>query len=571
MMIFPLITQNEGVGTGERDMNAMPNRPSMACRFLLPVLALLIAASPVSAKDSGFVPLQPLSSAQVGAPEMARTNAGYAEQSGLSAMSDEEMAAVSGQALFQTQKIVGDGSQAGGTSGYTFYRVGLDAELDLNMNIENLELGRTGPDNWPANPFDVGAGYPYGSYTPNVDLWGKNLALGCTADGAGNCVDSSVATQLKPLNLLRPYFEFAIKNDGTKTQREVIGIRLGAENIEGPMSFGQMRAFSGYLTATASLTFEPMTDVAGTCGAYESGAGTTTSGPFGGCPRSSDPNTADGLGNTGANIWSGSETCNGGCDFEGSNWISMTADPNTQYSVEHVLSPSYNGNRGALGLDNDEVCSLGLCAQLAATTVDIASASSPVLDAAAHGKRLTQALVLYPRLGDLVDTAVNGLTINQCNGNRWNDGLACTGGSWFPGLIRGPAGDLFKEQICAGLGITNCTQQNLNETPIPYNLTNFHQVDVNTNALGLSFQREAVRYPGYALATNNGTANPSDDLGEAVMQQGWSLYLPNAFFLPVSEPTAVFTNNIANGSAGRGDLVALDPAYDNCWGSATFC
>lgn len=476
-------------------------------------------------------------------------------QAALQGLSDQELAGVTGQALFQANEIVGDGTKAGGSTGFNFFRVGLDATLDLNMNVGELELGRTGPG------------------ATEVDLWAENVAFGCVANSAGVCTDSASAgagAYLRPFSLLRPYLEFAIENESSPTQRQVVGVRLGAENATGPLSFGMMKVFSGYLTATAQLTMEAMTDVAATCAAHESGAGTTTSGPYGGCPGFSDINYPDGLGNTGANIFSGTETCNDECNFQSGNYISMTANSNTIYSIEYLLSDAYDGSKGGtLGMANAEVCSVGLCAQFAATTVNIGTAQSGILNVAAAGKRLTQADVLQPGLGTLIDQAVSTLDLHTCNGNRWNDGSACTFGGWFPDLIRGPAGDNFKQQICDGLGYTTCNNTTLNNTALPFNLDNFHSVEMNTPLLGLSFQSKSLRYPGYALA--QGAVTDPGYIPEAIMQAGWTLYLPDAFFLAVSEPTGVFTNNIASGAAGQGDLVGLDPVFDNCWGSATFC
>lgn len=453
-----------------------------------------------------------------------------AAAAGMQALEDEEMRDVTGQALFLADKIVGTGALGTGTAGISFYRAGLDANLGMNLNIKNLELGRTGPGN-------------------AVDLWAENVAFGCVANSSGVCVSSTsgTGTQLKPVMLTRPYLEFAVKNDGSPTQREIIGVRLGAENINGPLSFGMMKVFSGYLTASAQLTMEGMTDVAASCG---SDALTNWTPATGGCGGS----FGGGLQGTGANFFSGSEVVN-------SSNITVNSTQ-AQYTVTHLLSSSYTGTRGSLGLENVNVCSL-LCAELAEITTNFSTRSTPLLTAAANGMRLTQAQVLQPGLGTLVDNVTSTLTINQCLAGA----LVCTGADWIPALMRGPVATMLKQQIAAGLGLPDTTNNTLNNTPLGYNLTNFHQVDVNSSNIGLSFQRETVRYPGYALAQGSGPTY----IAPADMQKGWTFYLPNAFTLNVSEPAGVFTNNIASGAAGAGNLVALDPVYDNCWGAATFC
>ena len=50
-------------------------------------------------------------------------------------MRDAELSDVSGQALMQMGKTE--------TGGLAFYKAGLDAEVELNMNIEKLQLGCT--------------------------------------------------------------------------------------------------------------------------------------------------------------------------------------------------------------------------------------------------------------------------------------------------------------------------------------------------------------------------------------------------------------------------------------------
>lgn len=499
-------------------------RQALLALTLLSLPLLSSAAS--NLREMGFEPLtdMPAPTAEQIAALERYDGAQTASMMGMAEMEDSQLSDVTGQALFVSERIVGTGTVATGTTGLSFYRVGLDATLDLNMNVGTLELGRTG----------AGA--------TEVDLLADNVAFGCTANASNVCVPSGSGTQLKPVRLTRPYFEFAIANDGTAS-REVVGIRLGGENISGPLSFGMMHVFSGYLTATARLTMEGMTDVAASCGTDALNGSPTYSAPYsGGCPGS----YGGGLAGTGANFFSGTH------NTTNTDVITVNATQ-AQYTVTHLLSGAYNGTRGSLGLDNAEICSLSLCAQMAEVTVDFSTRSSPILNVAANGMRLTQANVLNPGLGTLVDQVTDTLTINQCLAGA----LVCTGADWIPALIRGPAADAFKAQICTGLSISPCNNTTLNTTPLPFNLSNFHQVEVNSSNLGLSFQRQALRYPGYAAA--------------ATMGAGWTFYLPDAFFLGVSEPAGVFTNNIASGAAGQGDLVGLDPVFDNCWGTATFC
>ena len=163
-------------------------------------------------------------------------------------MKDSELSAVSGQALLQMNKTPG----AGSSSDVTFYKAGLDAELELNLNIEKLQLGCT-------------AGAINGQYC-DIDIDRVSLS------GRNWSTDRPESSAL----LTRPFFEFAIKNDQTATLREVMGIRLSAENAFGMMTFGDqtegmseansnngINSLSGYMeigsaTGVAQTTSRPM-------------------------------------------------------------------------------------------------------------------------------------------------------------------------------------------------------------------------------------------------------------------------------------------------------------------------
>ena len=55
-------------------------------------------------------------------------------------LNDADLSGVTGQALFVADKIVGP---AGGSTfdDFTYYRVGFDAELGVNANIDSMKLG----------------------------------------------------------------------------------------------------------------------------------------------------------------------------------------------------------------------------------------------------------------------------------------------------------------------------------------------------------------------------------------------------------------------------------------------
>lgn len=401
---------------------------------------------------------------------------------GLQSLDDDQLSGVSGQALFMSQKEV--------SGSYTYYKMGLDAQLDINANIAELKLGETS---------GAGAG---------IDLWAKNLALGCVANASNVCVnsDTGTGTKLKPFTLLRPFIQVATKGANAAT-REVVGIRLGAQNAVGPMSIGNFEVFSGYLTATANIEMQEQgkgrnpDDIAVTCG--------PSTGP---CPGT--------LGGDGRNTF------------------------------------GLNEPLRSLGLDNDQACVLAICAAFNTLTVSYNGVNRTNLPVVMNGRRQTQALISNILLSDAVDTLSDSINIVRSSG-ALGAGLI----NAIKGLIIGQVKTKIKNQLAASLGVPLNNNAALNAYQMPFNAQNLHSADVNSNLFGLSFQKEAgVQYPGYAVA----------------MQKGWSMYLPNAFTLGVSQPTTQFVSNIQSGAAAAGNVIPLPDAgggrvYDNCWGTTTFC
>lgn len=185
--------------------------------------------------------------------------------SAMVSLNDDQLSNVTGQALMQMNKEF--------ANGFTFYTAGLDAVLELNMNVEKLQLGCGGIN---------GAG---------CDLDIDMFSLGCITNASGNCislnpqpstnqrngairdcgavcggtpdeVDLSQQLGMKDFEIQRPFFQFAIKNDQSKTLREVVGIRLGGENVNGPLGFGSLNSFSGLMSASSQLTMQGESGIA---------------------------------------------------------------------------------------------------------------------------------------------------------------------------------------------------------------------------------------------------------------------------------------------------------------------
>lgn len=147
---------------------------------------------------------------------------------GLVSMSDEELSATQGQALISMAYTAptGDGTGAGNTTNYLnygYYKLGLEAKMELNANIRSLQLGCGGTN---------GVG--------NCDIDIENLALSGPADSVaadGTPIWTKGRANTSAL-LTNPFLEFAIKNPTSASTREVVGFRLSAEDILGHLSAG---------------------------------------------------------------------------------------------------------------------------------------------------------------------------------------------------------------------------------------------------------------------------------------------------------------------------------------------
>lgn len=138
----------------------------------------------------------------------------------LQELADDSLADISGQALFLADKIAGNltGSDSLSTP-FTYYRIGIDGNLEMNMNINKLQLGCGGfNEGIAANACDLDADF--------MSLSGTTNSGGPTSDFV----------------MQRPYMEIAIKNDGDKTRREVVGVKIGAQLASGLMSIGRTYA-----------------------------------------------------------------------------------------------------------------------------------------------------------------------------------------------------------------------------------------------------------------------------------------------------------------------------------------
>ncbi|ENU08169.1 MULTISPECIES: hypothetical protein [Acinetobacter] len=156
-------------------------------------------------------------------------------------MSDSELSATRGQALMSMSYIAPTDSAnleklRDSNSNVGFYKLGLDADLELNANIKKLQLGCGGANGAGACDIDI-----------------DNLSL----SGLSDTNDGRASSSAK---LTNPFIEFAIKNPNSASTREVAGVRLSAESIQGLLTFGSentatkngINSFSGYMVTQAT-------------------------------------------------------------------------------------------------------------------------------------------------------------------------------------------------------------------------------------------------------------------------------------------------------------------------------
>lgn len=178
-------------------------------------------------------------------------------QAELVGLDDDTLSEVTGQlgSLFLADHIgpneltgLPQGNDAG-TANFDFYRMGLDVKMDFNLNIAKFQLGCGGVND-------------YLTATPACDLDIDYLGfMGISASNDRPAYDAARADangKFGPesaFQLTRPYMELAIKNDSSRTLREVAGIKLGAQRINGAIRMG--RDYTGLgsgLGQEASLT-----------------------------------------------------------------------------------------------------------------------------------------------------------------------------------------------------------------------------------------------------------------------------------------------------------------------------
>lgn len=442
----------------------------------------------------------------------------------LQPMSDDELQAEVGQALFSLNYTAPTGTGTGATTtDYGFYALGIQATLEINANIKTLNLGCDGA-----------------SGTGTCDIKASEVSFGCITNSSNVCIpvsgtntntgvsSTAARTGMRDFILTNPFLQIAIRNPNSASTREVVGVRLGAERSQGPISFGNLETFSGYLNGVANIELQGQGRVSNSDNTIR------------------DPRNPDNV----------SVTCNdgypGGCDAFGIG-RSFNGTPGANQFADY--GPSFN-------LNNQCATVLGICSKYfdqLKVGFDAVQKSGRPLSVA--GRRQTQAFISNLNLGNGTHTIngvsevgaaraiVNTLAITEAQGV-----LGAGFINAVLGALRNQIADKITEDLANGLGTTPAALDN-NTYILPYNLSNFHEAEIDSNLFGLSLQKNSVRYPGYSVD----------------MQSGWSLYLPNAITLNISNPATQFVSNITSGAAAVGNIIPLQPANVNCFGGLSFC
>lgn len=175
---------------------------------------------------------------------------GSVNAASLHILDDAELAQVDGQALLNFSK--NDYAYNTSSGNVNFFKLGLDVEMELNSNIKSLQLGCGGINSVSQNGCDI--------EIHNLSLSGLpdnfDPSKGITGDSVYS--NGRAATSAKVTN---PFIEFAIKNGDQASTREIVGFRLGADEIFGLLSMGTdnidkpedgIRSFSGYMKMAAT-------------------------------------------------------------------------------------------------------------------------------------------------------------------------------------------------------------------------------------------------------------------------------------------------------------------------------
>ncbi len=161
---------------------------------------------------------------------------------GLVGLDDQELSKINGAALMNmsyTDPVLVNQQMTNENIG--FYKLSLDAIMDLNVNIKSLQLGCGGVNGTGGCDIDIG----------HLALSGNASSTDANGNPVFNGDPASTSAEIK-----NPFIEFAIKNPKQAALREVKGFRVSAESITGLLTAGVqnlanptdgIKSLSGYM------------------------------------------------------------------------------------------------------------------------------------------------------------------------------------------------------------------------------------------------------------------------------------------------------------------------------------
>ncbi|MBP2546673.1 hypothetical protein [Acinetobacter guillouiae] len=191
-----------------------------------------------------------------------------AHASTLQRLTDEQLSETTGQALMSlsytspTDASNLESKRDGSAKNIGFYKLGLEADLELNANIKKLQLGCGGVNN------SVRSG------VCDIDI--DNISLSGLGNSASSNTDSDsdrAARVGSSAVLTNPFIQFAIKNPDSASTREVVGINLSSEKAMGLITFGNensdtkngINSLSGFMQIAKAGGYASVNSMTGVC------------------------------------------------------------------------------------------------------------------------------------------------------------------------------------------------------------------------------------------------------------------------------------------------------------------
>lgn len=186
----------------------------------------------------------------------------------LNELSDAELSQAEGQALMSLSYLAPTDTKnlmrnMTGANNVGFYKLGLEAEVELNANIKNLQLGCGGINGDGKCDIDIKNLSISGLNTQSVTAAEDALKEGSPKFNGQRAGTSAILTN--------PFLEFAIRNPGSAATREVVGFRASAEQISGLLTAGLENYTSANADGIQSLS--GFMRIGATNGAVDTAAG----------------------------------------------------------------------------------------------------------------------------------------------------------------------------------------------------------------------------------------------------------------------------------------------------------